>query len=310
MAILNTALFSRDGWTDIDGVGGWDSFLCEFSVLQYVPKQHREVWAWAWGEVLRRIKDAQAESKEMERGLKWLCMLPQLLLRTSRRGGDTGRGNVARRFSCLSLNRDWGALLTLWRKDRARLREDKARDGVRRLAGEQEGAEDKKRAEVMRLLGKGQVSRAVSRISSNGVASMEDPEVRDMVGAKYPERKIEFPSTVPKDSPVDNLRDLKDSLLSLKNGVSPGAGGLRPEFLKSLAEVMEPAQMSYLEDFGMRYLRGELPPWFYTVWLTVQTVPLYKTAEKNTVRPIGIRNPLVKTLHREVVAANKSELLD
>ena len=68
--------------------------------------------------------------------------------------------------------------------------------------------------------------------------------------------------------------------------------------------------MNSLEDFGMRYLRGELPPWFYTVWLTVQTVPLYKTEERDTIRPIGIRNPLVKALHREVVSSNKSDLLD
>ena len=60
--------FSQDGWTDIDSVGGWEAFLCEFNMLEYVPRQHQEVWAWAWGEVLRRIKGA--EGKEMERALK------------------------------------------------------------------------------------------------------------------------------------------------------------------------------------------------------------------------------------------------
>ena len=299
---------SQDGWTDIDGVGGWDSYLCEFSVMEYVPYQHKEVWCWAWGEVLRRIREAEVESKEMERGLKWLCLLPQLLLRSARRGGKPGRGNVARRFSCLSVGRDWGALLTLWKKDRALLREERAREvGMRRA---EEESEDRRRAQVMKLLGKGQVSRAVGRISSFGVAPMEEAEVRDMVAAKYPARKLELPATLPKDSPIDNLGELRESLLSLRNGISPGSGGLRPEFLKTLAEVMEPAQMHLLEDFGMRYLRGELPPWFYTVWLTVQTVPLYKTIERNTIRPIGIRNPLVKTLHREVVSSNKSDLLD
>ena len=298
---------SQDGWTNIDGVGGWDSYLCEFSVLEYVPSHHKEVWCWAWGEVLRRIRGAEVESKEMERGLKWLCLLPQLLLRSARRGGKPGRGNVARRFSCLSVARDWGALLTLWRKDRAMLREERAREGGRRA---EDDSEDRRRAQVMKLLGKGQVSKAVGRISSFGVAPMEEPEVRDMVASKYPARKLELPATLPKDSPIDNLGKLQESLLSLRNGISPGSGGLRPEFLKTLAEVMEPAQMHLLEDFGMRYLRGELQPWFYTVWLTVQTVPLYKTEEKDTVRPIGIRNPLVKALHREVVSSNKSDLLD
>ena len=94
----------------------------------------------------------------------------------------------------------------------------------------------------------------MSRINSNGVAPMEEQAVRDMVAAKYPRRKIELLNFVSKDSPVENLKDLRDSLLSLKKGVYPRSGGLRPEFLRTLAEVMEPAQMNSLEDFGMKYL--------------------------------------------------------
>ena len=29
-----------DGWSMIDKVGGWDSFLCEFQVLEEIPSQH------------------------------------------------------------------------------------------------------------------------------------------------------------------------------------------------------------------------------------------------------------------------------
>ena len=86
-------------------------------------------------EVLRRIRGAEVDSKEMERGLKWLCLLPQLLLRSARRGGKPGRGNVARRFSCLSMARDWGALLTLWWKDRTLLREEREVGRSRKTGG-------------------------------------------------------------------------------------------------------------------------------------------------------------------------------
>ena len=62
-----------DGWVVVDRVGAWDSFLCEFRVLQFVPWPHRETWAWAWAEVLRRTQGA--EGKALERGLKWLGLL-------------------------------------------------------------------------------------------------------------------------------------------------------------------------------------------------------------------------------------------
>ena len=48
-----------DGWDLVDRVGAWDSFLCEFQVLQFVPWRHRETWALAWAEVLRRIQVAE-----------------------------------------------------------------------------------------------------------------------------------------------------------------------------------------------------------------------------------------------------------
>ena len=42
---------------------------------------------------------------------------------------------------------------------------------------------------------------------------------------------------------------------------------------------MDGQQMSMLENFGLRYLRGELPHWFTAVWLTINTVPIHKTAQ-------------------------------
>ena len=109
---------------------------------------------------------------------------------------------------------------------------------------------------------------------------------------------------------AENLNGLRESLLQLERGKSPGAGGLRPEFLFILAEMMTEAQMDLFEEFGMRYLGGELPPWFYEVWLSVTTVPLFKNEKKDTVRPIGIRNPLVRDLHKTVVAQNKAAFVD
>ena len=103
-----------DGWDQIDSVGAWECNLSEFSVLEFVPRQHQEVWGWAYGEVLRRLQGA--EGRELDRSLKWLQILPQLLLRSPRRHGSGGRGDVAKRFNCLSLWQDWGQLSVTGRR--------------------------------------------------------------------------------------------------------------------------------------------------------------------------------------------------
>ena len=67
--------------------------------------------------------------------------------------------------------------------------------------------------------------------------------------------------------------------------------------------------MQLLESFGANYLNGEMPDWFYWVWLSVQSLALFKTVLRDTVRPIGIRNPLAKSFHRQAVQQNKQELV-
>jgi hypothetical protein len=92
--------------------------------------------------------------------------------------------------------------------------------------------------------------------------------------SKYPDRGRPLPQTVTRGQCVDNLAGLREVLLSFKGGVSPGTGGMRNEYLTCLAETWEPAEMGLLEHFGMRYLTGMLPPWWYRVWLSLTSVPL------------------------------------
>jgi hypothetical protein len=73
---------------------------------------------------------------------------------------------------------------------------------------------------------------------------------------------------------------------------------------------MTDEEMLVLEELGMCYLRGDMPHWFYCVWLTVQTVPLFKTSVQSSVRPLGLRNPLLKVFHRMVVRENREEVVD
>ena len=81
------------------------------------------------------------------------------------------------------------------------------------------------------------------------------------------------------------------------------------EYLITLAEKLDDDRMLALESFGLRYLRGDLSPWFYTVFLASQSVALYKDSGKDTVRPIGVKHSLVWTFHREVVKQIRGEFI-
>ena len=113
---------------------------------------------------------------------------------------------------------------------------------------------------AMLLLSKGPISKAVRRINSYGIANLEDPPILSQMKAKYPVGGYELPLSITKGQCVDNLTGLREVLLDLSPGVSPGTGGMRPEYLICLADVWEDWQMERLEQFGIRYLSGQLPP--------------------------------------------------
>ena len=297
---------SDDGWAQIDRVGGWRAVISPFGAMDQVPAQNKAVWAWAWGEVVQRIQSADS-GLDLDRALMWLLFLPQGLCRKPRRGGIQGRGFVNKRFIALAEG-NWGELVNLWESDlevelskQQRRRDPQTPDPLREEA--------RKTMEVVGLLAKGQIHRAVDRINSFGVADLGDPSVMDQMVQKHPPRWEGLKDRVKLGNPIDNLNGLRDSLLDLKKGGSPGSGGLRAEYLITLAETLDDDKMSALESFGLRYLRGDLPPWFYTVFLASQSVALYKDSGKEAVRPIGVKHSLVRTFHREVVKQNRGEFV-
>ena len=106
---------------------------------------------------------------------------------------------------------------------------------------------------MVKIVSKGKISKAVNRIKSYGLASMSDISVQQQLRQKYPPRSRDLPPHVTKGICVTSLTGLQDRLKKLAKGVAPGTGGLRSEFLVSLAENLEDHQMELLEDFGMRY---------------------------------------------------------
>ena len=188
-----------DGWSRIDSLGAWDCALCQFRTLEEVPPPYRVKWCRALVSILKRILAAQTE-EELNRDLKWFLFSAQLFFREPKRGGSKGQSNgvLAARFDCL-LRGDWGTLLELWQADRAAL---VSRQGGKKSQKKEDPAvsEAKLRKTVLAMLSRGQIGRAVRRICSNGVASLEDPEIRAILQTKYKAREKDIPRSAPRGS--------------------------------------------------------------------------------------------------------------
>ena len=296
-----------DGWSRVDTLEVWDCGLCQFKTLEEVPPAYRVKWTKGLSSILRRILSAQSE-EDVSRGLKWFLIAAQLFFREPKRGGKKGQSNgkLAQRFDCLGRD-DWGSLLAQLEADKASA--NGRQSGKKRKQGEDSALSAARlRKTVLAMLARGQVGRAVRRICSNGVASMGDPAVRQALQGKYKPRIKDIPSSVTKGDCVQSMGGLRDSLLELQTGVSPGFGGLRNEHLRCFAETAEEEDMCFLERFSIKYLNGEFPPWFSKVWNSVSTVPLYKP--DGSLRPVGIKPSFIRDLHKGVVKANRGVLAD
>ena len=105
----------------------------------------------------------------------------------------------------------------------------KLEEAPRRVREEtQEEVEARTSTEVRKLLYAGQVRRSMQRGTSHGLADSHSPQVLQQMQVKFPARNDPLPATVPKLAPIDSFSQLRETLLSLEPGTSPGSGGCRP----------------------------------------------------------------------------------
>ena len=50
-----------EDWEFIHRLGGWESFLVEFQMLEEISEQHKGAWVLAWVECLTKWRDADTE---------------------------------------------------------------------------------------------------------------------------------------------------------------------------------------------------------------------------------------------------------
>ena len=78
----------------------------------------------------------------------------------------------------------------------------------------------------------------MKRAVSCGVADATEPRVQEQVQRLFPPRTEEMPDRVVKGEAISSFKYLREALTNLKDGVSPGAGGFRHEYLSLLGEKM------------------------------------------------------------------------
>ena len=194
-----------DGWNRIDLLGVWECGLSTFRALEEVPSSFREKWAKVMSTILSRLQQATTLEEET-RALKWFLIAPQALLREPKRGGKKGQifSALNARFDCISRG-DFGTILALLDSDRTAARQRRTRGRREQREEDVTTARAKLRKTVLSLLKRGQVSRAVRRICSHGIASMDDPQVQAALQAKYTARGRDLPASVTRGQCVDRI---------------------------------------------------------------------------------------------------------
>ena len=305
MPVARNVTVGGDSFSQVDRLSAWDCTLSIFTPMGDVPQLLKVKWGRVVAEALRRLEEATSEA-ELTRALQWWQLLPQAFLRQSKRGGQKGQGaaQIAARFQA-ALEGDWGRVIDQLEADKVA---EEGRQEARRLrGGHGPETEEKKREVVMGKVTRGQVGKAAARIVSPGLASVESPEVMDTLRAKFVARGRPLPTSVTRGQSVDQIRELREALLDLERGSASGPGGMKPDFLIALGEVLEEEDMARLEQHSLRCLNGDYPAWFHTCLGAVTTVPLYKNKQcsNSQIRPLGVASCFVRCIERISAQQNR-----
>ena len=217
-----------DGWGAIDSVDVVDCAVSVFPMAQDLGGRDQE-WVIAVGDALALWE--RGDERNVERGLKWFLILPQLLLRKPPRGGKRGRGELNSRFRAWR-ERRMGDLLRWWRTDRRN----------RRVPTFRERETDEVVREALALFRDRQMSKAVSLLTGAAQLDATDPLVHDALRDLHPARRGPVPAyvPVPGETPV-TLDSLDGVLRALKSRRGVGVSGMKNEYLRVFASSFDDA---------------------------------------------------------------------
>jgi hypothetical protein len=268
----------------------WDCYKGHVKMAKDVPREFHEPWARAFGEVLGRVElaSAAADTVALERALKWVLVIHQLLLRLGigRRGRRSILDAMRQRFKLFE-DGSMRALVALWRADVAAALAEAPHPPPDTLASVKL---------AVKLIEDGCVAKAMPYLEGSGLGDLELDPIKAQLRAKHPQERADWPKARVSSGPRIGLSRVRDALKDLKRNAGCGIDRFRNEFLLRLVRgEMHPAArhnvLSGWQCFAEHVVNGDLPAWFYTVWTTVvQFAPIKKEGAapaEHDVRPVA-----------------------
>ena len=148
----------------------------------------------------------------LERSLKWLLFLPHALMRQPTRGGAAGRQIIAKRFNCI-VEDNWSNLIDLFMRDREACQQKRERKENMYLSKKKSGDLTRKTNNAVSLISKGHISKAQNRMTSFGVADLNNPVSKEALAKKYPKKSRVLPQSVLKGEAVTGMKTMRDVFL-------------------------------------------------------------------------------------------------
>jgi hypothetical protein len=150
-----------------------------------IPRAFHGPWAQALAEVLNRVESAVSDADPMalERAVKWLFILHQLLLRldAGTRVGRRLEEAMARRFE-LWQQGDYRELVASWSRDRmaAALKEERDMDRASAIR------------QAIALIEDGCLSKAMAHLGEHGLGDLGLPAIQAQLLRKHPQERQEW----------------------------------------------------------------------------------------------------------------------
>ena len=275
-------------WAAIDAIDPWACALNAIPLMRELPAQFREGFATAFGEAIRKVLSGihNNEHEDRDRALKWVLVVPQLLLRNSRvRGAGRALQVLTKRFEAWE-HRDFRTLLQHWQRDCARAT---AAPPPTPPPGK---SNDLRKVEA--LIADGEIAAAVRLLLSDGVADHTAEAIVQQMASKHPVRQQPVGPCSGQRTPAVAV-DLGPTLRGLRKRAAAGVTGPHNEHLRYLAFQYESAggsaALPALNKFATLWANGGLPGWYHMLVSTAKLVALVKPApggghgEQPTVAP-------------------------
>ena len=295
----------------------WDELITPANLItmREIPTELQEDVLGAMRDILKNMNDAmEGPEVEFERWYKLWELFPLLFLRMPPRGGRRGHGMIASRLDAHK-QRNYDLLLDWYFSDRE--------IAGRAPRGARSENRDRKLKQVLEHTKAGQYSKAMRKLTSNGIGDSKRKDIQAQMRKKFPPRKHHVGPLseylgigTPVVTKVTGAQ-IARAIRNLEPGTAPGPDGFHSEHFKLTLKVqnLEIGRdvNTEMARFATAFGAGLLPAHTYYIGSGSWLVPVIKAkltgAEVEVpCRPVCIGPMLARILTSTIVTVNADNL--